>query len=267
MNESLPLAVVTGGTGAIGGAIARGLVERGFRVLIVAREPQRGKVAKRKVGADFPGRVSVEIADLSSPQEIFQLAARVTDPVRVLVNNAAECPRRRQVTLDGIERQFATNVLGYHFMIEAFQPSLERAAPARVVNVASYWAGDLDMDDLQFRRRTYDNDLAYRQSKQADRILSAGWARRLEHVGVTVNSCHPGDVRSRLSADLGFGGHETPEQAAETPVWLATGGEGGARTGGYFAHRQEEPCRFSADLALNERLLETCARYRAESPP
>jgi NAD(P)-dependent dehydrogenase (short-subunit alcohol dehydrogenase family) len=209
----------------------------------------------------------VEIADLSSRQEIFALAERVADPTQVLVNNAAECPRRRQLTLDGIERQFATNVLGYHFMTEAFQGFLAAGAPARIVNVASYWAGGLDMDDLEFRRRPYDNDAAYRQSKQADRMLSAAWARRLEGSGITVNSCHPGDVRSRLSIDLGFGGHEAPEKGAETPIWLATEAEGGQRTGGYYAHLRREPCRFSQNPAENDRLLEICMTYGSAHVP
>jgi NAD(P)-dependent dehydrogenase (short-subunit alcohol dehydrogenase family) len=90
------------------------------------------------------------------------------------------------------------------------------------VNVASYWAGGLDLGDLEFKRRPYDNDQAYRQSKQADRMLSVAFAERLREHRVWVNACHPGDVRSRLSANLGFGGHETPEQGAATPVWLAT---------------------------------------------
>lgn len=261
MSSDLPLALVTGATGAIGGAIAAGLVKRGYRVVVVARDAGRGKAALRKAGGGRSDRVELAIADVSRREQVFQLAERLSEPLSVLVNDAAECPRRRQETPEGIERQFATNVLGYHWMMEAFEPSLERAAPARIVNVASYWAGGLDMDDLEFKRRSYDNDAAYRQSKQADRMLSAAWARRFEARRVTVNSCHPGDVRSRLSADLGFGGHETAEQAAETPLWLATEREGGEQTGGYFAHLRQETCRFSADPALNDELLRICMGY------
>jgi NAD(P)-dependent dehydrogenase (short-subunit alcohol dehydrogenase family) len=79
-----------------------------------------------------------------------------------------------------------------------------------VVNVASYWAGGLDLGDLELERRRYDNDAAYRQSKQADRMLSVAFAERLRDAGVTANACHPGDVVSTLSRNLGFGGHETP---------------------------------------------------------
>jgi retinol dehydrogenase-13 len=93
-------------------------------------------------------------------------------------------------------------------MTTAFQDHLARSAPARVVNVASYWAGGLDLEDLEFKRRRYDNDGAYRQSKQADRMLTVAFAERLERSHVTVNACHPGDLVSTLSRNLGFGGHQ-----------------------------------------------------------
>jgi retinol dehydrogenase-13 len=250
------VALVTGATGAIGKAIAAGLARRNFKVVVVARDRLKGERTATGIGGD------AEIVDLSSRREIFGLAERWQGPLHVLVNNAAECPRRRQETEDGIERQFATNVLGYFWMMTAFQPVLEASAPARVVNVASYWAGGLDFDDLELKRRRYDNDDAYRQSKQADRMLSAAFAQRLKGTGVTVNSCHPGDVRSRLSSDLGFGGHETPEQGAATPIWAATAPELDGVTGRYFAHQREERCRFSADQRAVERLFTVCDGYR-----
>ncbi len=257
MIVSRPEALVTGATGAIGRAIAAGLVSAGFRVTLAVRDRSRGEQTAAAVG----GGTAVECCDLSRHQEIVALAERRQGPLHVLVNNAAECPRRRQETAEGIERQFATNVLAYFRMMQEFSPILKASAPARIVNVASYWAGGLDLDDLEFRRRHYDNDAAYRQSKQADRMLSAAFADRLKGTGVTVNACHPGDVRSRLSSDLGFGGHESPEQGAATPLLLATAPDLAEITGRYFSHGREEACRFSADKAATARLFEACAAY------
>jgi NAD(P)-dependent dehydrogenase (short-subunit alcohol dehydrogenase family) len=138
---------------------------------------------------------------------------------------------------------------------------LSASSPARIVNVASYWAGDLDLTDLEFKRRVYDNDSAYRQSKQANRMLTVAFAKRLKPRDITVNVCHPGDVRSKLASDLGFGGHETPDQGAQTPAWLATDAIGGALTGKYFEHRRKIHCRFSEDQAAIEALFEACAAY------
>ncbi len=74
--------------------------------------------------------------------------------------------------------QFATNVLEYFWLGETFTPILKSSAPARIINVASYWAGGLDMNDFEFTRREYDNDNAYRQSKQAGRMLSTAFAEK-----------------------------------------------------------------------------------------
>ena len=74
---------------------------------------------------------------------------------------------------------------------------------------------DLTSNDLEFKRRNYDNDKAYRQSKQADRMLSAAFAEKLKPFQITVNACHPGDVNSVLSNNLGFAAMKRPSKAQE----------------------------------------------------
>jgi NAD(P)-dependent dehydrogenase (short-subunit alcohol dehydrogenase family) len=130
-----------------------------------------------------------------------------------------------------------------------------------VVNVASYWAGDLDLDDLEFKRRPYNNNTAYRQSKQANRMLTVAFAERLHKHGVTVNACHPGDVSSNLSNNLGFGGHESPADGARTPAWLATDPIGQRETGKYFENMQMRRCRFAEDSGKVEALYQACLAY------
>ena len=253
-------AIVTGATGAIGFAIAAGIArEPSLRVVLVCRDEAKGRKAVAAIRRDTGNEeIRYEIADLSRPADVRTLANRWHEDVAVLVNNAAVAPPRRMTTPDGLELQFATNVMGYVWMMEAFRERLEGSRPARIVNVASYWAGDLDLSDLQFERRRYDNDQAYRQSKQANRMLTVAYAERFAADGIAVNTCHPGDVRSRLSRDLGFGGHETPEEGARTPVWLATHPIGVEVTGRYFEGMREVPCRFAADSSSVEALYEQC---------
>jgi NAD(P)-dependent dehydrogenase (short-subunit alcohol dehydrogenase family) len=162
---------------------------------------------------------------------------------------------------NGIELQFATNVLGYFWMIKAFTEKLIQSAPSRIINVASYWAGGLDIDDLEFRKRYYNNDTAYRQSKQANRMLTMAFAERLEKYRVSVVSCHPGDVNSNLSNDLGFGGHETPDQGARTPVWLSTQPFHELKTGKYYEHMRMADCQFSRNKNSINQLYEICESY------
>jgi len=263
MNQSeKTVAIVTGANGVIGKAIAAGIAKAGFAVVMVCRDEQRAAQALDEVRqASGSSDVRVELADLSRRESVFALAARWPGPLEVLVNNAAIAPRRRTETPEGIEMQFATNVLGYLWMMRAFEPALRRSAPARVVNVASYWAGDLDLADLQFQRRRYDNDQAYRQSKQANRMLTVAFAQRWRGCGITVNSCHPGDANSALSNALGFGGSETPERAAATPVWLATEPLLADTTSQYFANCRPARCAFSADAQGIAELDAICAKF------
>ena len=255
--------LVTGATGAIGKAIARKLAEtKNSEVVLVCRDQNKAEQTVKEI-IDLTGnsRVRFELADLSRYGDIRRLVERWTGPLHGLINNAACTPRTRQETPEGIEMQFATNVLGYFRVIDEFTDISKASAPARVVNVASYWAGGLEVNDLEFTRRRYDNDQAYRQSKQADRMLSAAFSEKLEPFHIAVNACHPGDVNSTLSNNLGFSGHETPDQGADTRVWLATYPIGQQKTCRYYEYRHESNCTFSRDRQAVNELYDCCANY------
>jgi NAD(P)-dependent dehydrogenase (short-subunit alcohol dehydrogenase family) len=259
-NGSRRVVIVTGASGTIGRAICAGMAGQGYQVVMAGRNGDRlaqavSHVRKRVQDA----AVACEVVDVSRKAEVFAFAARWQGRLDVLINNAAIAPRRRTVTAEGLEMEFATNVMGYVWMMRAFEPVLRASAPARVVNVASYWAGDLALGDLQFERRAYDNNTAYRQSKQANRMLTVSFAERWSGLGITVNSCHPGDANSTLSNALGFGGSESPEEAAATPVWLATDPGLDGTTGKYFAQRCMRPCEFAGDREAIATLDEICA--------
>ncbi len=255
--------LVTGATGAIGKAISRQMAARdNHTVVLLCRNEQKGRQAVEEIKhATGNEDVRYELADVSRHASIQALADRWSGRLDVLINNAGATPRRRQETPEGIELQFATNVLGYFWMTEAFSEALKQSAPARVINVASYWAGDLDTNDLEFKRRRYNNGTAYRQSKQANRMLTAAFAERFEPYQVTVNVCHPGDVNSQLSNDLGFGGSESPDAGARTPVWLATDPTGALETGKYFEHMRAVRDRFTADRSAVDALYKACLDY------
>ena len=147
--------LITGATGAIGHGIARLIAEEhSLSVVILARNESKAKntvdLIKKQTGNQ---NVSYLIADVSRKQEIKSAANAWKGPLDVLINNAAVTPISREETVEGIEMQWATNVLGYFWMMKYFGPHLEKSSPSRIVNVASYWAGDLDMSDLEFKRR------------------------------------------------------------------------------------------------------------------
>jgi NAD(P)-dependent dehydrogenase (short-subunit alcohol dehydrogenase family) len=260
--ESNRIAAVTGATGAIGKAIATQLAHQNYQVVLFTRDAAKSEQAvKEIVTATGNPSVRYSIADLSRKSSIQSLADTWKGPLHLLINNAAISPQERQTTLEGIELQFATNVLGYFWMTAIFGDILASSSPARVINVASYWAGGLDLHDLEFLRRPYHNHAAYRQSKQANRMLTPIFADLYKDKNITVNACHPGDVNSTLSNDLGFGGSQSPTEGARTPVWLATSETLQGVTGKYFEHQKEVSCQFAANQVQSARLYDLCQTY------
>ncbi len=255
--------LVTGATGAIGKAIARQCaIDHNHTVVLACRNKDKAKSVINEI-IQLTGNLSIfsALVDLSNYHDIYQLAERWSGPLHVLINNAASAPRRRQETREGIELQMATNVLGYFWMVKAFTDILKNSGSAQIINVASYWAGGLDLNDLEFNKRPYHNDTAYRQSKQANRMLSVAFSDKLKPYRIHVNSCHPGDVNSTLSHNLGFGGHETPDQAAQTPVWLATRSYEQQTTGFYYEYMRAVPCLFGRDKEAIQKLFIRCETY------
>ena len=253
-------AIVTGAYGAIGKAIAKGLAEKDYAVTLVGKNAGKLEAACSEISGQTGNKdIIPACVDLSSEQEIKSFAALLKKDIVLLVNNAATTPLQRTETTEGIEMQWAANVLGYMWMMCYIQPLMPEKS--RIVNVASYWAGGLDLNDVEFRKRPYDNDAAYRQSKQTNRMLSAYFAEKYKTYNITVNSCHPGDVNSKLSNSMGFGGHETPAQGVATPLWLALSPDVEGITGQYFEHRRQVICPFSKNSKDNLALFEVCKKY------
>ncbi len=253
---------MTGAYGAIGKAIARGLAKSNYQLVLVGRDESQLKDLELSLNESTGDEyVTYHVVDLSSKKDIEAFAKVWTGPLHLLINNAATAPRSRKENDQGVELQFATNVLGYFRMMDLFHPFMENLEDARIVNVASYWAGDLDLNDLEFKNRPYDNDMAYRQSKQADRMLTDAFARRLQPKDIAVLAAHPGDVKSGVSRDLGYGGSMAPEKGAETPLFCALDPTLRGVTGKYFEHRQQVPCPFMADRQAVDQLYEICSKY------
>jgi NAD(P)-dependent dehydrogenase (short-subunit alcohol dehydrogenase family) len=265
--------LVTGGNSGIGKETARGLARLGYRVVLACRDPERGEAARREI-AETTGNPAVElmVVDLGHQASIREFARALRDRHRelhVLVNNAGVWSSRRREGPDGIEQTWAVNVLGYFLLTELLLDRLQESAPARVVNVASQLARDLDLEDVEFRRRSYSGLSAYAQSKQADRMLTWALARRLEGTGVTANAMHPGGVNTPLFAKGGgllamaaslFAkvSARTPEEGADTVVWLASSPEAEGKSGEFWIDRRSVRCRFR-DPEAEERLWTLCA--------
>ncbi|CAF0814082.1 unnamed protein product [Rotaria sp. Silwood1] len=257
--------IVTGAYGGIGKAICKILAKDLNNQIILAGRNEKELYSTVDEIKSITNNNSIQgyVVDFSLKESIENFASQLKDqPIDVLINNHATGPQKREITKDGIEVQFATNVLGYVWMINAFENNLKKCSPnARIVNVASYWAGGLDINDLEFKKRRYTTDDAYRQAKQANRMLTLAYAEKFFHDGITVNVCHPGDSNTKLSNSMGFGGHETPEQSAQTPVYLAISKDVANITGKYFRNCRIEDDHFMKDRELIKKLYDICQKY------
>ena len=247
---------MTGPTSGIGRQAALELGALGANLVLACRDESKGHAVARIIAKDpNAGRVAVLQVDVSSQQSVqaFATAYRARHPrIDVLVNNAGTIQGERRESPEGIELTFATNVLGYHAVTSGLLEHFNTDGASRVVVVASAFAGDLDLDDLQFTRRRYDGLTAYRQSKACNRLWSWALARRLQPRGITVNAMTPGWVPdTELSRNLlpevrqaRARPGRTVAQGADTIVWLASDPAVAGVTGRFFADRRELPCEF-----------------------
>jgi dehydrogenase/reductase SDR family member 12 len=244
--------LVTGATSGLGLAAARGFAKLGATVWLVARDRQRGERARRAVAA-LGGEARLALCDLARLNSVRELAARVgadASHLDVLVNNAGVMTAERTMSADGIELTFAVNVVAPFLLTELLADAMERSAPARIVNVSSggMYAQRLRAGDLQSARGQFDGAAVYARSKRAEVILTAMWAQRLRDRGITVHAMHPGwadtpGVRSSLPRfyKLARPLLRTPDQGADTIVWLGAAAEPGASSGEFWHDRRRRP--------------------------
>lgn len=267
------VAILTGATGIFGKHIAAGLVEAGYATVCIGRDESKGAALlsylRNRFGPNAPD-VSFHCVDCSSYHSIQAFAkqwaaSKGTTAVDILVNNAAVTPPTRSVTAEGIEVQWACNVLGYHWFVQTMFSAMQRARAPRIVNVASFYAGGLKLEDPEFTTRRYDVDKAYQASKQADRMLAREWAERLGP-NFTVVSCHPGVATSGVSLGLGYDMDRTEEAAAkgsQTPLHCALSSD--IATGKYYKDNKEERCPYSENETERVRLFELMEQYTAKA--
>lgn len=267
--------LITGATSGIGQAIAIGLGAMGAEIILAVRDAERGKQTAaeitKRTGAK---KIVVMPIDTSSQQSIRVFAQEFHRKFRrldVLINNAGMTRGAlpRALSADGIELTFATNVLGYYLLTALLLDLLKASAPSRIINVASEFASDLDLNDLQFEKRAFESAKAYAQSKACDRLLTWAMARRLKSTGVTANAMTPG-----LVVDTGLYRHSPPklvsrlrrysdrtiQDGADTAIWLASSADVKGISNKFYVDRAAVTCEFR-NKATEEKLWASCEEF------
>ncbi|MBL7489381.1 SDR family oxidoreductase [Frankia sp. AgB1.9] len=291
-----PVAIVTGGNTGIGFETAAGLAERGWHVVVGARDERRGADAVAEIRRRSGGPADLVRLDLASFASIREFAATVLDRyprIDVLVNNAGLAPGgHRWETAEGLEAAFGVNHVGPHLLTSLLRARLVESAPARVVMVSSgaYRAAPdgLCFHDLQHREE-FHSLRVYAESKLANIYFTHVLARELAGTGVTVNAVNPGYVATQLGqpreADLAHAVAMPKEPAASSAalanlpepmspargaapsITLATAPELAGTTGVYFDRgRPAALSPVAADLDLAQRLWDETERLLASHP-
>src|ERR1017187_3398410 len=195
--------VVTGASSGLGIATTSELARAGAHVVLAVRNMAKGEEVARTV----EGRTEVLHLELTSLASIREFADAWTGNLDILVNNAGIMLVPEGRTEDGFELQIGTNHLGHFALTNLLLPHITD----RVVTISSplHARGRIDIDDLNWERRTYDASRAYADSKQANLLFTLELQRRLSAEGSNVRavSAHPGIAKTNLGAHLtGFRG-------------------------------------------------------------
>jgi NAD(P)-dependent dehydrogenase (short-subunit alcohol dehydrogenase family) len=192
-----------------------------------------------------------DLSDLGSVRAATALILEREPRLDVLVNNAGALLPERRLSVDGFEMTFATMVLGPFVLTEGLADVLDRTGAAhgttRVINVSSggMYTQGLDLDDLQMERGQYRGSVAYARAKRAQVVLTERWARRWRDRGIVVHAMHPGwaDTPGIAAGLPRFGTLigprlRSPEEGADTIVWLAASPDAVRSTGRFWLDRR-----------------------------
>jgi NAD(P)-dependent dehydrogenase (short-subunit alcohol dehydrogenase family) len=274
------LCVVTGANTGIGLETARGLAARGARVVMTARNESKGSAAvdevRQSTGNERVEMLQLDLASFASVRHAARELRERHPSIDVLINNAGLVLSERQDTEDGFEATFQINHLGPFLFTAELIDAVKRAAPARIINLASdahRQSKGLDFSDLMRTKRSYSGFAAYCDSKLANILFTRELARRLDPSQVVVHAVHPGVVRTGFAQDGDVKGPFrllvglvrpfmiTPEKGADTSLTVATSPEAAHTTGQYWAkNKPVTPSRHARDDAAARRLFEESER-------
>jgi len=268
--------IITGANKGIGKESAKEIAKLGAKVYMACRSLDSANQVRDQIVKETGNQnVFVKHLDLASVDSIQKFAESFKqdeNKLDVLINNAGLWTKTKRLTDINVEQTFAVNVLGHQLLTQLLLDELKNAAPSRILNTASHYAGGLDIDDINFDKRNYNETLAYKQTKQANRMLTREWARKLEKDNISVYSLTPGFIPdTELFREQNIVGKfllkafaliegRTIQEGTDTIVWLASADKINGSNGGFYNQRKEEKCKFN-NPADEKKLWDKCEEF------
>jgi NAD(P)-dependent dehydrogenase (short-subunit alcohol dehydrogenase family) len=264
------IAVITGGTSGIGKATVEKLVTFGTTVVLLARDIQKAESVKREILKTFPnGKVDIFAGDLKDLGSIKSAAEEIKlryPQIDILINNAGGVFSKFEKTMDGFEVGFQVNHLAHFLLTHILLDNLLKSNDARVINLSSeaHRIGKFRVGNLNAEKK-FSTWMQYGATKLMNILFSKALANKYGEKGLQSFAVHPGVVKSGFGANNGgflkyFNKMPfliTPEQGAETSVYLATQSKEKLSNGGYYKRCQISYSSLeSQDLVAQDQLWE-----------
>ena len=277
--------VLTGGSSGLGFAAAEQFAELGATLVIVARDPEKTETAVEQLKADHGNdRIGFELADLSDLDQVRAASERIKDAhptIDVLIHNAgALLPDRREAP-DGTELTTQVMVAAPFLMTTLLLDELRAGAPGRVITMSSggMYTSGLTVSKLQMSEKSYNGAQQYARAKRAQVVLNEMWAAKIPTSEIVFHAMHPGwaDTPGVDAGIPGFGKVmgpllRSPEQGADTMVWLAADDSLEETTGAFWhdravrsTHKLKATARTDTP-ARREALWSWCEQHTGVSP-
>ncbi|MFX0021272.1 MAG: SDR family oxidoreductase [Candidatus Hermodarchaeota archaeon] len=243
--------LITGANSGIGKETALALAKMNFTVVMLCRNKQRGEEAQKEI-IEQSGNKNVDLflCDLSSLDGIRKFVKEFKskyENLHILINNAGVMLKTRNLSLDGFEMNFAVHLLGPFLLTNLLLEIIKKSAPSRIINVtsAAHKRSKIDFEDLQSENKKYRLFSIYGISKLAEMLFTYELSRKLEGIKVTVNAVHPGVVATNLGRDQSKFSQwfarkffKSPEEGAQTSIYLASSPDVEGITGKYFINKE-----------------------------
>lgn len=204
MNDKTIL--ITGGTGGIGKQTAIGLAKLGAHIIVTGRDKRRGESSVKEIqGASGNKNVDLLLGDLSVQEEVRKLADEVkakSSRLDVLINNAGLLESKRRETKDGVEADFAVNVVAPYLLTLELIPLLEAGTPSRVINLTGgIPVGKIDLQNLQ-AEKSFLGLMTYSHAKRIMEAMSLEMSERLGGSGISVIVAYPGSAGTAMTGAM-----------------------------------------------------------------
>jgi len=225
--------MITGANSGIGKCIATEIAKRGGTIHMVCRNPTTAEEVKNEIINETENQnIHLHLLDMSKSQDVYDFSKNFVEnnkQLHVLVNNAGCMINTREMTDDGMEKNFATNTMAAYILTENLLPLMKRTNDPRVVTVTSggMLVQKLNPNNLQSENvDKFDGTMVYAQNKRQQVVITEQWA--IKHPEVHFSCMHPGwadtpAVRSSMPEfhEKMQGKLRTPLEGADTAIWLA----------------------------------------------